>query len=491
MKEALSLLPQGYSFFEYQQMNEDIQSLENFPYERNWTVEQYRLVRADFTDILIQLKQQTVFPFEKYTNLFDSKRIHLVTDDLDEISLRLKQMLDQIEELVPYVQILGIVSELKDKNILSYLHLALDQQLPLDDLSSCFEAVFYRNLIDRTIESSPLLKELMTYGTHPLVEEFKKVDQLCLSANQAKIVSALSKQRPDNNIVAGSKFQLLVKEYNKTRKQKPIRLLLEEIWEFALTIKPIFLMSPLSVSTYLNSRSDMFDLVIFDEASQVFAWDALGAIYRAKQCIIIGDHQQLPPSRFFSAGLDDEEEDDEPIESILDQASMVFAIKKLSWHYRSRSEELIAFSNRRFYQGRLITIPQAKRHTDGFGIDFYPTDGIYDVKTQTNRIEAFKVVDLVVEAMRTYPNRSLGVITFSSAQADLIEEVLEERKKTSNCRRIISVWKRTNRSLLKIWSRFKAMSGISSSSVFATATTKRKNFINDSDRSTMWAVKNG
>lgn len=142
MKEALSLLPQGYSFFEYQQMNEDIQSLENFPYERNWTVEQYRLVRADFTDILIQLKQQTVFPFEKYTNLFDSKRIHLVTDDLDEISLRLKQMLDQIEELVPYVQILGIVSELKDKNILSYLHLALDQQLPLDDLSSCFEAVF-------------------------------------------------------------------------------------------------------------------------------------------------------------------------------------------------------------------------------------------------------------------------------------------------------------------------------------------------------------
>lgn len=429
LKEVLSLLPQGYSFFEYQQMNEDIQSLENFPYERNWTVEQYRLVRADFTDILIQLKQQTVFPFEKYTNLFDSKRIHLVTDDLDEISLRLKQMLDQIEELVPYVQILGIVSELKDKNILSYLHLALDQQLPLDDLSSCFEAVFYRNLIDRTIESSPLLKELMTYGTHPLVEEFKKVDQLCLSANQAKIVSALSKQRPDNNIVAGSKFQLLVKEYNKTRKQKPIRLLLEEIWEFALTIKPIFLMSPLSVSTYLNSRSDMFDLVIFDEASQVFAWDALGAIYRAKQCIIIGDHQQLPPSRFFSAGLDDEEEDDEPIESILDQASMVFAIKKLSWHYRSRSEELIAFSNRRFYQGRLITIPQAKRHTDGFGIDFYPTDGIYDVKTQTNRIEAFKVVDLVVEAMRTYPNRSLGVITFSSAQADLIEEVLEERKK--------------------------------------------------------------
>lgn len=86
-------------------------------------------------------------------------------------------------------------------------------------------------------------------------------------------------------------------------------------------------MSPLSVSTYLNSRSDMFDLVIFDEASQVFAWDALGAIYRAKQCIIIGDHQQLPPSRFFSAGLDDEEEDDEPIESILDQASMVLQSK--------------------------------------------------------------------------------------------------------------------------------------------------------------------
>ena len=160
----------------------------------------------------------------------------------------------------------------------------------------------------------------------------------------------------------GSKFSILVKEYNKSRKQKPIRLLLEEIFDLILDIKPVFLMSPLSVSTYLNSELNMFDAVIFDEASQVYAWDALGAIYRAKQCIIIGDSKQMPPSNFFTSLIEDEEEYENDRESILDKASTVFSTKRLQYHYRSKSEELIQFSNQKFYDNKLITFPQAKPH---------------------------------------------------------------------------------------------------------------------------------
>jgi superfamily I DNA and/or RNA helicase len=128
--------------------------------------------------------------------------------------------------------------------------------------------------------------------------------------------------------VEGSMFKLLEREHENKTRQKPIRQLLEQIFELALEIKPVFLMSPLSVSTYLANKPNMFDCVIFDEASQIFACDALGSIYRGKQCIIIGDDKQMPPSNFFMAQLDDNSGTDEELEydmeSILDKAMATF-----------------------------------------------------------------------------------------------------------------------------------------------------------------------
>ena len=203
--------------------------------------------------------------------------------------------------------------------------------------------------------------------------------------------------------------------------------MLEEIFDLILDIKPVFLMSPLSVSTYLNSKLNLFDTVIFDEASQVFSWDALGAIYRAKQCIIIGDSKQMPPSNFFTTMTEEEDGYENDLESILDKGSSVFPTKRLNWHYRSRSEELIAFSNQNFYDARLITIPQAKPHTQGFGVDFHYVGGTYEVKTRINRKEAEYIVELVFDHVRTKPEQSLGVVAFSTAQADLISDLIEER----------------------------------------------------------------
>ena len=170
---------------------------------------------------------------------------------------------------------------------------------------------------------------------------------------------------------------------------------------------------------------------MFDEASQVFAWDALGAIYRAKQCIVIGDSKQMPPANFFNATLNNEEIDEEiyedDLESILDKGSSVLPTIGLRWHYRSKSEELIAFSYKEFYDSRLITIPQAKKKEKGFGIDhYYLSDGIYEAKTRINKEEANYIVQLVFEHFRTKPEQSLGVVAFSNAQAEYISNLIDE-----------------------------------------------------------------
>lgn len=149
-------------------------------------------------------------------------------------------------------------------------------------------------------------------------------------------------------------------------------------------------MSPLSVSTFLTNDAVYFDLVIFDEASQIFPQDAIGAIYRAKQLIVVGDSKQMPPSNFFNAAIDEELNEEEmddltDFESILDLCATFMKQLRLRWHYRSRYEQLIAFSNRNFYDGTLVTFPSAKVDTIGIGVDYYYVDGVFERKLRINR----------------------------------------------------------------------------------------------------------
>ena len=151
-------------------------------------------------------------------------------------------------------------------------------------------------------------------------------------------------------------ISILKRELKKQRKIMPIRKLFREIPNLLLTLKPCLMMSPLSVSLFLEAESYLFDVVIFDEASQVYTENAIGAISRGKQVIIAGDSKQLPPTSFFQSNTseyeydteDDDEEGGDVYESILDEANM-FPERTLRWHYRSRHESLIAFSNAKIY----------------------------------------------------------------------------------------------------------------------------------------------
>ncbi len=192
-------------------------------------------------------------------------------------------------------------------------------------------------------------------------------------------------------------------------------------------------MSPLSVSTFLDPEKIRFDTVIFDEASQIFPQDAIGAIYRGKQLIVVGDDRQMPPSNFFNSSADIDYDDEEfgdvsDFESILDKCGTVFTTKQLAWHYRSHYEQLIAFSNLHFYKNNLVTFPSSSTDHKGIGVDYYYVDGVFDRKSKTNRKEAEFIVDLIYQNIREYPNRSLGVVAFSVAQQNMIDKILSKRR---------------------------------------------------------------
>jgi very-short-patch-repair endonuclease len=198
-------------------------------------------------------------------------------------------------------------------------------------------------------------------------------------------------------------------------------------------------MSPLSVSTYLEGGYE-FDAVIFDEASQVPTEEAIGAIYRAKQVIITGDSKQLPPTGFFGALMsrreDDAENEDEDaaevgaFKSLLDEA-VSLPSRMLLWHYRSRHEDLIAFSNAKLYDKKLITFPSAVENGEDLGVQYiHVSDGIYDRGGKNGNLkEAEKVAELAFEHFRKNPERSLGIIAFGAVQQNAIIDALERKRK--------------------------------------------------------------
>ncbi|MDE7263204.1 MAG: DUF4011 domain-containing protein [Anaeroplasmataceae bacterium] len=422
-------LPEDYRPYEYEVLYKDATSLTALPFDLSLNEKSFEQLKRNLIDISIQFNKINTLSLSKYMDKFDTTIIDFISGDIKQIVLKLKDMVDSLNVLDAHAERLDILNKLEKENAITFLNEAIERKIHHKKLSSCYEYSFWQANLLYEVEHEPIFKKFSGLGIDANLEEFKQLDQAHLEANKAYIISKLSNCRPDESIMVGSRFSILVKEYNKSRKHKPIRLLLEEIFDLILDIKPVFLMSPLSVSTYLNSELNMFDCVIFDEASQVFAWDALGAIYRARQCIIIGDSKQMPPSNFFTSLIEDDSDYENDIESILDKGSSVFPTKRLNWHYRSRSEELIAFSNQNFYDNRLITIPETKRKALGYGIDFRFVMGTYEVKARTNIKEARYIVDLVFEHIKNQPNHSLGVVAFSNTQADLISDLVEERLK--------------------------------------------------------------
>jgi very-short-patch-repair endonuclease len=263
---------------------------------------------------------------------------------------------------------------------------------------------------------------------------------LAIARARSAASSASTRVRAAQDLpAAASEISILRYELQKKRRIKPLRKLFAEIPHVLQALKPCLLMSPISVSTYLKPEVFHFDLVVFDEASQLPTAEAVPAILRSTQVVVAGDPNQLPPTSFFQTSLESEDDDEgdsdtlgqAPLESLLDDSVAVVPVFResyLRWHYRSRDERLIKFSNHYFYDNKLVTFPAASPGTPGQGIRFvHVSDGVYDRgRSRMNRREAISVARLAVEHFERFPDRTLGIVAMGISQKEAIEDAISE-----------------------------------------------------------------
>jgi len=268
------------------------------------------------------------------------------------------------------------------------------------------------------------------------IARFREVDSGLAGIHRARLSRRLHASRPQihGGASPNSEAGILLGEIHRRRGHMPIRKLLAKAGGLIQRIKPCFLMSPLSIAQFLEPRTARFDLIVFDEASQVRPEDALGALLRGSQLVVMGDTQQLPPTSFFdhlAAGDETNDEDEAAamtdVESILHQCARSFPSKTLQWHYRSRHESLIAISNLHFYENKLRIYPSAIDRSGELGLHFvHVPRSAYDVgKTRMNRVEAQAVAAAALDHFRRAPNKTLGIGTFNIQQQQAIQEELE------------------------------------------------------------------
>lgn len=311
-----------------------------------------------------------------------------------------------------------------------YVERFLDGDYTANQLVPAFEKRFYTEWLNAVYEATPL-GSFNANAMERYVEEFRKLDEEQQELAKVQIQHEVTKRRPSLNLEhAASSEQVLVRrETEKQRRHKPLRELFEEAGSFITEHTPCFMMSPLSVAQYLEAGSIEFDAVVFDEASQIMPQDAVSSLIRADQAIIAGDTKQLPPTSFFQSDVETTEDVRDDLDSILEETASVLPEKDLRWHYRSRTSELIEFSNYHYYNDSLRTFPDNDPDVET-GVEFeYVSDGVYDRGgSRQNEVEAERVVDLIEEHAEEHGEKSLGVVAFSSAQEQAIRDAIEKRR---------------------------------------------------------------
>ena len=285
------------------------------------------------------------------------------------------------------------------------------------------------------LSSAPEIASLEGEARQALVDEFRQLDQQRQRFAQREVLSSHGNAMPRGSV---GQMGVVRGEIARKRGHLPVRKLFSKAGPVLQQIKPVMLMSPLSVAQFLSPGSTDFDLLVIDEASQVKPEDALGAIARCRQIAVIGDKKQLPPTSFFDRMVNDDDDngDDENLVSLTGPADMESILtlceargvpgRMLRWHYRSRHPSLIEVSNAEFYEDGLFLPPAPlfDRQQDGFIVR--KVAGAYDRGgKRTNRVEADEVIRAIKRHAQNTPERSLGVVTFSIAQKQLIEDLLE------------------------------------------------------------------
>ncbi len=295
------------------------------------------------------------------------------------------------------------------------------------------EVNYARWWLNTTVDNEEVIRTFVSVEHEQRIRDFRALDDKFTELTKDLLRARLCADLPSQDSVSrSSEWGLLRHEMGKKTKHIPLRELMTRAPEALTKLTPCLLMSPLSIAQYLPPASTPFDLVIFDEASQIPVWDAIGAMARGKQVVMVGDPKQLPPTSFFdrAESTADDEDVEADLESILDECiSANLPMRNLNWHYRSRHESLIAFSNQRYYQSKLVTFPSP--FTADQAVRLRPVAGVYDKGgSRTNLIEARALVADLVARLQSpafrESRRTVGVVTFNGEQQKLIMDMLDE-----------------------------------------------------------------
>ncbi|WP_179402700.1 DUF3320 domain-containing protein [Burkholderia guangdongensis] len=300
-----------------------------------------------------------------------------------------------------------------------------------------FETNYCRWWLNAVVDGDEVLRTFVSAEHEKRISDFRELDEHFIVLTQAWVRAQLSAGLPSPAKVShGSEWGLLRYEMQKKTRHLPLRELMSKASGAILRLTPCLLMSPLSIAQYLPAETSDFDVVVFDEASQIPVWDAIGAMARARQVIMVGDPKQLPPTSFFDRAESDVDDTDveTELESILEECiGANLPTMKLSWHYRSRHESLIAFSNYRYYGGDLVTFPSPVTNDRAVSFNLV-AEGQYERGgARTNKPEAKALVADLVGRLKSPAFRdsgmTVGVVTFNSEQQRLIEDLLDEARR--------------------------------------------------------------
>lgn len=309
-----------------------------------------------------------------------------------------------------------------------------------DDFSSAIELACMHKLSNEILLAEPDLVNYTGLELTAIQERFKEYDAKILKLQRQKIAYSASRFQPPTGVSSGrvseySETSLILHEANKRSKHIALRSLMKRSGRAVQVLKPCFMMSPMSVAQYLAPGVFNFDLVIMDEASQIRPEDALGSIARGSRLVVVGDPKQLPPTNFFNKVLD-EAEDDEMVgmqdsESVLEAVMPMFRTRRLRWHYRSKHESLIAFSNKYFYNSDLVLFPSPFKSSSEFGVHLHKVDrGRFS--SRRNVEEAQRLLKLAAAHLIERPSESLGIVAMNSEQRDELEKQLDQLAKDSS-----------------------------------------------------------
>ena len=364
--------------------------------------------------------------------------------DLNILKNKFSSISQKADDLTLWIKYLNLIDEIEKEGLTDFWNKCCETNLSLDDYATALETQFLRIwLTEYVFENNNILKNFNSLEQNDLVKEFRSLDKEQIISAKARLATKLS-----SNINYAkqeySKETLELKRLCKLQRiRKSLRQIIRSIPNLFLELKPCLMMSPSTVAQLLDPNIFHFDVVIFDEASQLTTEDCIGSIIRGSKLVVTGDTKQLPPTSFFKTVVENEEEIDEEhpqdqertdLDSILDECTTSgFPQCMLKWHYRSKHEHLIAFSNKHLYQ-ELYTFPNCIKTSETLGVKF-----IYHTPTQATKeemcLEEAKIVaKAVMQHAKQHPNMTLGVATLNIKQKSLIENEIEKlREQDPSC----------------------------------------------------------